>query len=338
MKSRNKSDDLQITGLCVRFFAKDYNNPGYFGGMKQLLFIGLITFMACNGKKTTIPQDRLALINYLKTEYNVDPQIKRFESIYIKELIAGGKSLHIDSLINWKIRVYSCKPLDLDFIEYSNRYYYLDRSGRDCYSIHLIRDNKTGKYYKDFIKEDACLIYEDYCSWSSMKNEISKTDWDRDISDEDIKAYNSIHSDRMYGKNETHFGNNKIGIQSYLNSVFKFSRPTKLQLDSLFYNYDKYTNDGTDTLLNSPSELYSFLRIQAAKIRSEPDNGDLNKQLEFLKGQINLLLLQIDQSLSGNSFFWIYKLGPHLRVRQLHITGNKKSSYSYYINEYQTCF
>jgi hypothetical protein len=170
-----------------------------------------------------------------------------------------------------------------------------------------------------------------------MKNEISRSDWERNISDEDIKAYNSIHSDRMYGKNETHFGNNKIGIQSYLNSGFKFSRPTKLQLDSLFYNYDKYINAGMDTLLNSPSELYSFLRIQAAKIRSGFDSGQ-DKRLELLKGQVNLLLLQIDQSLSGNSFFWIYKMGPHLRVRQLQISGNQKSSYSYYINEYQACF
>jgi hypothetical protein len=319
--------------------AKDYNNQTYIGVMKQLLIVGLISFGACNGKEVAIPQqERLALIHYLKTEYKVDPQIKRFDSIYVQNLIAGKKSLDPDSLINSKIRVYSYKQLDLDFIEYYNQYDYQDRSDSDCYSIHLIRDNKTGIYYKDFIKDDACMIYEDYCSWSSMKNVISRSDLKSDISDEDIKAYNSIQSNRMYGQNETHFGINKTGVQSYLNSVFKFSRPTKVQLDSLFYNYDKYINYGIDTLLNSPRELYTFLRIQAAKIRSEPNYGQLNKRLELLKSQVNLLLLQTGQSSNDKGIFWIYKMGPHLRVRRLQISGTPKSSYSYYIHEYQACF
>jgi hypothetical protein len=147
MKNRNKSDYLQMPVFGVRFLAKDYNNQTYIGGMKQLLLVGLITFGACNGKKATIPQqERQALINYLKTEYKVDPQIKRFDSIYIQNLIAGKKSLDPDSLINSKIRIYSYKPLDLDFIEYYNQYDYRDKSDSDCYSIHLIRDNKAGKY------------------------------------------------------------------------------------------------------------------------------------------------------------------------------------------------
>jgi hypothetical protein len=171
-----------------------------------------------------------------------------------------------------------------------------------------------------------------------MKNVISRSDLKSDISDEDIKAYNSINSNRRYGRNETHFGNNKAGIQSYLNSVFKFSRPTKMQLDSLLYNYDKYINYGIDTLLNSPNELYAFLRIQATEIRTQPNYGDLNKRLELLKSQVNLLLLQTRQISKDNVIFWIYKMGSHLRVRWLQISGNKKSSYSYYINEYKTCF
>jgi hypothetical protein len=182
------------------------------------------------------------------------------------------------------------------------------------------------------------MIYEDYCNWSTVKNVISRSEQKSVISDEDIKAYNSIISNRVYGQNETHFGNNKTGIQSYLNSVFKFARPAKLQLDSLFYSYDKYIYYGIDTLLNSPNELYAFLRIQATEIRAQPNYGHLNQRLELLKGQVNLLLLQTSQHSNDNVIFWIYKMGSHLRVRRLQISGTPKSSYSYYINEYQTCF
>jgi hypothetical protein len=246
--------------------------------------------------------------------------------------------MEIDSLINSRIRIYSYKPLDLDFIEYNNRYYYQDRSDSDCYSINLIRDNKSGKYYQDFIKDDACFIEEDFCMWSSRQNIISKSEVKSGISDEAIKAYNSINSTRIYAENETHFENKKMGIQTYLNSVFKFSRPTKSQLDSLFYNYDRNFNYQRDTLLNYPNDLFEYLRVQALKIRSQPNYGDLSKRLESLKDQINLILLRVGEMPNDNLFFWIYKSNWRLRVRGLRISGNKKSTYSYYLNEYKTCF
>jgi hypothetical protein len=305
--------------------------------MRMILIVSIIAFCACNEQKNSIPKEaNLNLIDYLKEEYKVDPQIKRFDSIYIKDLLAEKKSLDIDSLINSKIRLYSYKSLDLEFIEYYNRYSYQDRTDSDCYSIHLIRDNKTGKYYQDFIKDDACIMSEDYCMWSNMDNKISE-EIIGEITKEDIKAYNSITSSRTYGENETHIANKKNGIQSYLNSVFKFSLPSKIQLDSLFNSYDKFYIRN-DTLLNSPNDLYSYLRVQAERIHSEPNYGSLDKQLEFLKGQINLLLLQKNRDSNNKLLFWIYKNGSHLRVRMLKISGNKRSTYSYCINEYETCF
>ena len=278
------------------------------------------------------------IIKYLKANFHIEIDTSKIEVNYRKHLLETAKSLETDSLIGSRIFINEYKPLNLSFIYYDNYFGISDTSSENHFSVNLIEDRNTGTFYIDYINDKAGIINEDYCMWSYMQNLISKGEAKNVISDENIKAYNSINSSRVFGENEIRFGKKKMGIQSYLNSVNRFSRPTKLELDSLFYNYDRLLCYRRDTLLGSINELYSFLRVQAVKIRSENNYGNLSQRLELLKSQINFILLQAPQTPNDNIFIWIYKSDSRLRVRRFQISGSKKSTYSYYIDEYQTCF
>jgi hypothetical protein len=310
--------------------------------MKYSLYITLIVMLGCKNSNSNISQKKennnSKIINYLKRNFHIEVDTSKMGIYYKKDLLERGISLDVDSLIGSRIVINQYKPLNLNFISYDNYFGIDDTSRENHFSVNLIEDLNTGLFYTDFINDKAGMITEDYCAWSSRQNKISRSDFKSDVSDEDIKAYNSINSNRLYGQNETYFTNKKKGIEQYLNSAFRLSRPTKLQLDSLFYNYDKILYYRRDTLLSSSNDLFGFLRIQAAKMRARPDYGDLNKRLELLKSQINLLLLQTGEHSSENLLFWIYKNDWRLRVRKLKISGNKRSTYFYNINETDICF
>jgi hypothetical protein len=142
----------------------------------------------------------------------------------------------------------------------------------------------------------------------------------------------------MRGENEFIFTPQKNGLQLYLNATFRFNSPDKRTLDSLFFFYDHALTFWNDTLLNAPKELFDFLRVNAAQLRSQAYLGNTNQSLIYLKSQISLLLLQIENSKNDRLFFWIYKSNQRLRVRRLLISGNKTSSFCYFINEYTMCF
>lgn len=278
------------------------------------------------------------IIKYLKDNFRIKIDTSQINPYYKDELRKKIKTLEIDSLINNRILTEEYKPLTLRFIKYDNDFGIQDSSRKNHFSVNIIEDGNSGTYYIDYIDPMAGMISEDFCMWTSRDDKISENEMRIKISKEDISAYNSINSDRTYGENETRIKNKKMGIQTYLNTAFKFSRPGKAQLDSLFYSYDKYFYHRWDTLLKSPDDLYGYLRSRANVLRSKPQYGSLNERLGFLKEQINLLLIMTQQPLSENLIFWIYKNGSRLRVRNLLISGNDISTYSYNVTENEMCF
>jgi hypothetical protein len=316
-----------------------YLNPS--DKMKPTLYISLIFLLACKDSTQRLhnsgENSKTKIISYLKQNFHVSVDTSKMGFYYKQALREQNLSLELDSLMSAKIFIREYRPLNLRFITYDNYFGISDTSREDHFSVNLIEDQNNGTFYIDYVNDKAGMITEDFCEWTYRVDKISGSDISSDISNEDIEAYNSIHSNRIY-QHETGFANRKTGIQSYLNSVFRFFRPTKTQLDSLFYSYDKFFYHRKDTVLKSPNDLYGFLRVQAARMRSEPDYGSLERQLGFLKDQVDILLLQVEQPSNEDSYLWIYKESPRLRVRKLQISGNKKSTYSYSLVEYQACF
>jgi uncharacterized protein YqgQ len=309
--------------------------------MRVLIFALAVFLLSCTNKerKNAIESSkRSKIINYLKKEFHINIDTSEINSFYKKELLEKRQSLELDSLINSKIFIDEYKPLQLSFIRYYNYFHIPDTTRENIFDIYLIEDNITGNFYLDYINPDAGMIIEDVCAYSSVNAPVKPSDFKNSISPENIDAYNRINSSRYFGESELEFQNKKSGIQSYLNAAFRFTKPTKELLDSLFLFSDRHLHFKRDILMEDPKELYDFLRRQAARIRKEPDYNSREKSLAYLKDQISLLLLQTSHSESENVFTWIFTSDHRLRIRRLLISGNKIASFSYFINEYDLCF
>ena len=280
--------------------------------------------------------DRKAIIEFLKTEYHVTPRVDRFDSIYLSGLRSKEISLDIDSLINSKLTVLRCTSLPVESIEYDNRFEYKDRVREDFFTLSLIRNTNTGKIYLDLINPDAGMITEDYCAVSWIKSMSEKQA--EELSSEDLKSFNGIEDSRIFGKYETKAYPQRRGAEAFLNDQFRFTKPSKTQLDSFFKFYDESAYHHWDTLITSPAGLYKYLTRQAAIIRSQNNYGYKDKYLSYLKQQISLLLMRESNSDSTSSFLWIYKDYRRLRIRHLFINGTIKSGFTYFVNEETLCF
>ena len=308
--------------------------------MRKLSFVFvLITLISCNSpqnERRANSGDRKDIIEFLKKEYKVFPEVDRFDSIYLAELRVKKINLEIDSLINSKLRTYRHKSLPIELIDYDNHFGYKDRVREDFFSISLVRNTNSGKIYLDFIDPDAGMIKEDYCAYSWIKA-ISEKDI-RELSVADLKLFNSIDNSRMFGEYETRFKAQRRGLEAFLNDEFRFVRPSKMQLDSLFKFYDESANNSLDTLVNNPEDLLRYLAWQANIIKGQNNYGNESSNLAYLKDQICLLMLRGSNSDSTSSVLWLYKSNRRLRTRDLLINGTSKSGFNYFIKEEVLCF
>lgn len=309
----------------------------------RLLLLIIPFLFSCTNKKYNEgvkenTSNRSEIINYLKYEFHITVDTSKIDSNYRKNRLLNYHSLEIDSLINSNLYIVNYEPLNLSFIRFYNYFGIHDTTRKNIFNVYLVEDNTTRNFYIDFIDNDAGMVIEPVCAYSFIRTPIKSSDSKNYISPDNIDAYNSINSSRMYGESEFEFKNKKSGIQSYLNAAFRYNKPTKKILDSLFFFYDHHLYSKNDLLIADPKELYNFLRIQAARIRKEPDYGSREKSLVYLKDQISLLLLQANNTENERLFIWVYTSNSHLRVRRLLISGNKVSTFSYFINEYELCF
>jgi hypothetical protein len=295
---------------------------------------------SCNvkpNKKTFQADDIKDIIEYLKKEYKVLPQVSRFDSLYIDELHEKKISLEIDSLINYRLKIFRFKSLPIQLIEYDNRFEYKDRGREDFFSISLIRNTSTGKIYLDFINPDAGIIVEDYCAYSWLRRPISEEDT-KQLSFQDLKSFNSINASAIFGEYDVRPKPQKRGLEAFLNDEFRFVKPGKMQLDSLFKFYDESENNRWDTLLTVPGDLFKYLTWQANNIRNQNNYGNKNRYLSYLKEQVSLAVLKTANADSTSRFIWVYKNNRRLKIRDILINGTSRSGFTYFINEKMLCF
>jgi len=309
--------------------------------MRIIILLGFIILFSCTAKKHTLVREEksLPVIEYLKKEFRVHPDIDRLDSFYREKLSMEKKSLEIDSLIKYNLWEHYYAPLNLNFVEYNNNFDYKNRNDSDCYSIYFLQDKNTGKYYPDFINNYACWIIEDFCSFSWMANKLNSREMPG-ISSVDLANYNAITINRRFRKGETRPEQPRKAIESYLNDIYRFSRPLKKQLDSLFYFYDLSLYNRRDTLINMSNDLFEFMTQQVNQIKSYQYQDHENAALIYLKEEISLLLLKGQEAKNAmdNLYYWVYKYGHRLRVRSLLTTGNTNSGFFYSITENELCF
>jgi len=282
-------------------------------------------------EKTARANEKQDLIDYLKKEFKVSPDVRKFGKYYLDRLKSENKSLQIDSIIGRQLTIVRYQPLPLDFVEYYPNTNYLNCDSGECAAIYFIRNYQTGKIYFDFINWQAGYIVEDYCRWSGV--DMAKA---KGISEEDIKTYSSIKSDRKFGDWELSRVEKKNGIEAFLNDEFHFKRIGKPELDSLFIFYDNVVHIFTrDSLIDSPSDLVKYFVRQVNDISGRYHKTE---DLVYLKDQINLLIARQLQCDSIHNFQWIYKSDYRLRERMVSIKTSNEIFYTYSVEERDICF
>jgi hypothetical protein len=308
--------------------------------MRKLSFTTMILLViSCNPQQNKIevkPNARKEIIEFLKKEYRVLPQIGRFDTLYIAELKKKGTSLEIDSLINSRLTISKSRSLHIELIDYDNYFEYKDRHREDFFSVSLLRNTSTGKIYLDYINPDAGIIREGYCFHGWLADAISKKD-DTLLTHADIQSYNSINSKVMFGESDTKLHFQRRGLESFLNDQFKFNRPSYALLDSLFNFYDSI-NWQRDPLIKTSTDLFEYLTRRANAIKGKDNYGNEARYLYYLKTQISLLVLKTLNRDSTSRFLWIYNKNEALRTRELFINGTNKSGFTYFITEKILCF
>jgi hypothetical protein len=304
----------------------------------RYLSILLVFIVSCNMKKNA-PQntdERSQIIAYLKSEYKIDPQVNRFDTLFRQSLIDSHISLDPDSLINSNLTIVEYKPLHLNFIKYMNWYSYKGDTTEECFNINLIEDENTGKFYLNSIDANACS-YDDLFIYrtSSVSNKID-TGEQKKLTKEDISAFESIKSFRGYEDNEIKPVFNREGIANYFNDAFRYRLPTKETINNLFSFYDTSICHNSDPKIIYPEGLFKYFASELGKIKN--DQYKPYNQKVYLKEQINLLLLKGMEYDSTNNHLWIYEEAHGLRARTLNIRGDSTSGFTYFTDEYRVYF
>jgi hypothetical protein len=286
--------------------------------------------------KKSVPQnisERSKIIAYLKSEYRINPEVDRFDSLFKKNLIDAHESLNPDSLINSRLRIAEYKPLHLLFIQYRNEYEYKDQKDEECFGISLIENTSSNKFYLDNISSKACYLTEDFCKTIWRENKIGGKEVEKNLTKDEIEAYNSIKSTRIFEESDfPRKRNNAIG--NYFNDAYRFKLPSNQTVNDLYKFYD----NGDDTALSFPYGLYKYFATQLKKWKHSQNN---TAERIYLKDQINLLLLQnedITANGQGKHYLWVYGYKDRMVVSSLNITGNATSGFTYFTDGYGVCF
>jgi hypothetical protein len=304
----------------------------------SFLFVFVI-FLSCPERKKPLPDkvdERTFIINYLKKEYKVNPDIKRFGIYYKEDLLKRINSLDTDLVINSNLSIKYYQPLNLNFIRYRNVYEYTDKKHEEDFAIYLIQNKENKKIYLDWIDDVPNIIEENFCSKSEVDNKIT-IDSKYSLVPENIGIYNSINTSRLFGINETRLHIRKSGLEGFLDDNFRFLQPDEMVINNLFNFYDGEINYKHDSLLiNLPQDLFSYITQAYKGIKQIQYEGvDHKKDFQYLKEQINLIRTQY---WDHPKYFWVFKYGNSLRTRSPLIHGNTHSGFTYFIDEYSVCF
>lgn len=298
-----------------------------------LVFVSLVLEYACKEKPSpTAPNERQEIINYFKNVYHINPDTSQFHSSYKSELRRRSVQLQTDSLIGSYLHLAKYPPMGLTFIEYYPDYRYTTAEMQEHYAIYAIRSNKTGKVYYDYTNWQAGWLIEDYCSFENI--DISR---DTSIRKSARIAYVNVPSFGKFGEDEIRNTDKKAGIESFLNDEFRLRRLTRAQADSLFQFYEEnaYRPLIRGTLITTRAALMEYFEQQAKRLKL---NSFRQEDFEYLKHQVNLLLIRQTHCNGQDWFQWIYADGRRLKERLLTISGSEKTFFEYKVEEKNLCF
>lgn len=251
----------------------------------------LFVLLSCNTKQSaSVPTFQDTLLQYLKNDLGIFIDTTALAQYYKTGLRAVGKSLLPDSLLVNNTEVTDFPSNGIRLLAFTNGLYSKSDGRKNGYTIHLIQDVETGKFYVDWV-DDLSLFHSagSFCGYIFIK--LFGKEENENIKLTDISNFNAIPSERIFADHELQPLPQKRGLEQLLNARYRYDKINDAELDSMFKCYNQLYFFPL-TVVKNVSGLLALMSEFKNKITSQYNGTDRKQRLLYLKDQFSLLLLK----------------------------------------------